>query len=152
MSRRVTPAIAMDPQIHGSYECELNNNDERIYQYHAVKPGTNDYQVHAMEAGDDSGDGTIVEGIAQEDALEHESVKVVLFGPTWAYCYDGGAITRNQLLEAIHDAADADNGWVRPITGASYTGKMITGMALEGCVALAKFKMIVTRMIVVKAD
>jgi len=152
MSRRVTPSIPLDNPFHGSYDCELNNNDERIYQYHAVKPGTNDYQVHAMEAGDDANDGTIIEGVAQEDALEGESVKVVLFGPTWAYCYDGAGIARNALVEAIHDAADADNGWFQTIGAGSYTSTMVAGIALEGCVAEAKFKLFLTRTIVVKAD
>jgi len=152
MSRRATPAIPLDNPFHGSYTVELNNNDERVYQYHAVKPGSNDYQVHALEAGDDTTIGAIIEGVAQEDGLEGETVKVVLFGPTWAYCYDGAGIIRNALVEAINAAVDSDNGWFQTITGASYTGKMIAGIALEGCVAKAKFKLFLTRTIVVKAD
>jgi len=148
MSRRATPAIAMEPQFHGNYECELNDVDYRIYQYHGVKAGTADFQVTAMDSGDAQNSGTITfQGVAQEDALELESVKVVIFGPTWAF--NTGGVTRNERLECIYDATATQNGWfVTATPGTSWVNLMIHGYALETAVTLAKFKMFVTREIV----
>lgn len=134
-----TPAITLDSPFHGSYFAE-----DRVYQYHAVKPGTDDWQVKAMEVGDDADDGTVIEGVAQEDALEGESVKVVFFGPTWAY--NTGGVARNQRVEAIYNATVTDNGWfaiANPAT--NWVNKMIAGYALEAAVTLAKFKLFLTR-------
>ena len=146
-----TPAIPMDNPFHGSYECELSAGDSfSILQYHAVIPGSDDHQVKELGAGA-SGDGVDIEGVAQHDALEGESVKVVYFGITWAYNIDG--VTRNDLVEAIYDnTSHSTNGRFKTITGASYSTKMISGIALEDAVTLAKFKLFLTRAIVVKAD
>ena len=134
-----TPAITLDSPFHGSYFAE-----GRIYQYRAVKPGTDDWQVKPMEVGDDADDGTIIEGVSQEDALDGESLKVVLFGPTWAY--NTGGVARNQRVEAIYDATVTDNGWFAIANPATdWVNKMIAGYALEAAVTLAKFKLFLTR-------
>ena len=105
-----TPAIPMDNPFHGSYECEENSDGNSILEYHAVIPGSDDHQVKEMEAGA-GGDGTIIEGVAQHDALDTESVKVVIFGTTWAY--NIGGVTRNDRVEAIYNATHANNGRFR---------------------------------------
>ena len=148
MSRRATPSIAMDSPFHGSFDCELNDVDYRIYQYHGVKAGTNDYQVTAMDSGDAQNGGCVdFVGVAQEDALENESVKVVMFGPTWAY--NTGGVARGARIECIYNATAANNGWfitANPAT--NWVNLMIHAVALETAVDLAKFKAFVIRHIV----
>jgi len=144
----------MDNPFHGNYEAEISDTGVgdgfSILQYHAVIPGSDDHQVRELHVGA-SGDGVDIEGVAQRDALVGESVKVVLFGPTWAYNIDG--VTRNDLVEAIYDnTTHITNGRFKTIGAGSYTGKMISGIALEDAVTLAKFKLFLTRNIVVKAD
>ena len=145
MSRRATPAIAMEPQFHGNYECELNDVDYRIYQYHGVKAGTADFQVTAMDSGDAQNSGTITfQGVAQEDALENESVKVVMFGPTWAF--NTGGVARDARLECIYNADATLNGWFITLNPATdWMDLMIHGYALETAPDLAKFKIFITR-------
>jgi len=139
-----TPAIPMDNPFHGSYEAE-----GAVYEYHAVIPGSDDHQVKEMTAGG-AGDGTIIEGVVQDDANDEESVKVVYFGPTWGYA--NAAIIRNARLEAIFSATAINNGRFQTIAAGSYTGKMVAGIALEDAVELAKFKIFLTREIITRAD
>jgi len=133
-----TPAITLDSPFHGSYFAEGG-----ILQYRAVKPGTDDWQVKPLVIGDVATSGTIIEGVAQEDALDGESVKVVLFGPTWAY--NSGGVARNQRVEAIYVGATTPGEFAAINPALSWVNKMIAGYAMEAAVTLAKFKLFLTR-------
>jgi len=132
-----TPAIPMETPYKGSFEAEGD-----ILQYHAVIAGTDDHQVKELERGE-SGDGVNIEGVAQEDALDGNSVPVVHFGITWAFA--SGAITRGDEVEAIYSATAAENGRFKTISGAYGAGKMISGIALEDAEDGAKFKLFLHR-------
>jgi len=132
-----TPAIPMANPFEGSFETEAD-----ILQYLAVIPGTDDHQVTAMTTGS-SGDGTVISGIAQFDALDGEWVAVRYFGPSWAYA--DGAITRDNAVEAIYSATAANNGRMKAISGVYTAGKMIAGIALEDAADGEKFKVFLTR-------
>lgn len=136
MSR--TPAIPMDNPFHGSFEAE-----GAVYQYHAVIVGTDDHQVKEMTTGG-AADGTFIEGVAQHDALDEESVNVVYAGITWGYA--SGAVTRDGPLAAIYSGTTASNG--RFITATNVpAGMMLAGIALEDAAAGEKFKLFLLRTI-----
>lgn len=140
MSR--TPAIPMDNPFHASFEAE-----GAVYQYHALIVGSDDHQVKEMTGGGE-GDGTLIAGVAQHDALDEESVKVVYFGITWGYALED--IVRDAPLAADHDATASSNG--RFVTATAVAdGKMLAGIALEDADAGEKFKLFLLRNIQVAA-
>jgi len=73
-----TPSIPMKNPFQASFETESD-----VLQYLAVKPGTDDHQVtNLTNTGHDAGDGGIITGIPQKDALDGEVVGVVYYGTT----------------------------------------------------------------------
>ena len=132
-----TPAISMDNPFMGSFEAE-----GAVYQYHAVIAGTDDHQVKEMTAGA-AADGTPIVGVAQEDQNDGHAVKVVYFGPTWAYA--ASAVTRLQALAAIYSATVAENGRFAPRTAADHAhDEQVPAIALEDALTGVQFKMLLT--------
>lgn len=113
-------ALSKSP-LSGTYKA-----DGAIYQYMAVKAGTDDHQVAPLDSGDTS--GTIIVGIAQNDANDTEAVEVVILGPTKARAE--GSVTRDDLLEAIYDATANKNGNLKTLSALA-NGKMIAALAEE---------------------
>lgn len=132
-----TPAIPMYNDNKGTFAVEGNS-----LQYHAVIPGTDDHQVKELTTGS-SGDGIIISGVLQEDALDGENAPVIYKGPTWGFA--SGAIVRDNVVEAIYSATAAENGRFKAISGAYAAAKMLSGIALEDAVDGAKFKLDLTR-------
>ena len=136
----ITPAINMDNPFHGTFECEGDS-----LQYHAVIPGTDEYQVKEMTGGA-VGDGTIIAGVLQDDQDDGEQGKVVYFGPTWAIAQ--GAITRDNVVTAIYSAIAAENGRFSFVdSNAIAAGKMLSGIALEDAEDGGVFKLFLDRRI-----
>ena len=108
-------------------------------QYMAVKKGTADNQVMPLEDGDDS--AIVIVGFLQADADDGESVAVRIAGTSWGRAE--GAVTRSDVLEAIHDQTDEDkNGNLKtldPSTTLAH-GLMIAAEALESAADGEYFK------------
>jgi len=130
-----TPAIPMDNPFHASFEAE-----GAVYQYHAVIEGTDDHQVKELIAGATAASGTKIAGVAQADALDEESVKVVHHGTTWGYAW--ADITRDDPIAAFFNAAD--NGRFIVATNVP-NNMMLSGIALEDAAAGEKFKLFLIR-------
>lgn len=120
MARR--PAIAAYPRCEGSFYVETNT----VYQYMAVKPGSDDHQVMALESGDS--DGVACLGIAQYEALANEAVSVVWLGPSFAKA--DGSITCLDAVGASYSATATENGELVTLSTLA-NGGMILAVALE---------------------
>jgi len=130
----LTPAISLVDAISGSYQLE-----GACGEYRAVVPGTDEDQVKII-SGAHNADGCPIEGVLQDEQLNGEVGKVVLFGPTWAWA--GGAISRGNPIIPYSDAADPsiDGSFVAVGAGAIANGKMVSGIALEDALKGARFK------------
>lgn len=138
-----TPAIPMDNPFHGSFEAE-----GAVYQYHAVIAGSDDHQVTEMDSAGGAADGLAISGVAQHDALDEESVKVVYFGITWGYA--SGVVERDNPVAAIQSDTASINGRFIVATAVP-DGMMLSGIALEDAAAGEKFKLFLLRNIQVAA-
>jgi hypothetical protein len=141
-TRALSPAIAVEGN-DGSFLLEKGGagTDADPYwegrQYMAVKKGTADNQVKPLEDGDDA--ATAIVGFLQADADHGESVRVRLEGISWARAQ--GAVTRGDVLEAIHDATDEDkNGNLQALATLAAAGGMIAAEALEAAADGEYFK------------
>ena len=134
-----TPSIPMDNPFRGSFEAEGS-----VLQYLAVIPGSDDHQVDLVpNTGYDAGDGGIISGIPQDDALDGEWVPVVYFGTTWAVAQ--AAVTRDDPLEAIYSATVAENGRMKTMAGVYPAGDMVSAIALEDAATGERFKIFLIR-------
>jgi len=130
-----TPSIELGQSFAGSFFAE-----GAIKQYMGVKKGSDDHQVKPLADSDTS--GTLIEGIAQFEADDGESVSVVLLGPSVARAK--GSVTRGDLLECIYDAVADKNGNMKTITVLA-NGKMIAAIALEAAADGENFKVMLIR-------
>ena len=119
MARR--PAISIEQSLRANFFAE---ND--IKQYMGVKAGSDDHQVSPLTSGDTG--GTIIEGVALNDADDGEGLAVVFSGPCFARAE--GAVTRGDLLESIYDATEAKNGNMKTLATLA-DGSMIAARAME---------------------
>lgn len=125
-----TPSISVEQAVRGTFVAE-----GAVKQYMGVKKGSDDHQVAPLTSGNTS--GTIIVGVALNDADDGESVAVCLSGPCMARA--NGSVTRDDLLESIYNATAAKNGNMKTVTALA-NGKMIAGRALEAAADAEEFK------------
>ena len=132
-----TPSIALGGPA-GSYRAETNAGLD-VRQYMGVKAGSDELHVTPLASTDTA--GTVIKGIAQADADNQESVRVVLGGVSLVRA--SGAIAENDLCECIYDASEDKNGSMKKLTSLAQDGSMIACKALENAADGEFFKALV---------
>jgi len=150
----IRPSISIKQRVTGSFYCADDDTTFAtgatvIRQYRPVKDSSSgDNYVTPLVVGDL--DGTIIVGIAQDDALLGNSVLVTLAGVSIVKAF--GAITRGNALEAVGTGTSDNYGSVKAVaSGASAVNQMVVGVALEDAADGAEFLALIAPHITITA-